>query len=62
MSRLGREELTGVEHMSVDEVLARIDAVTVDETIEVARQVYSGPYVLGAVGPFDAADLEEFVT
>ncbi|MGD2051419.1 MAG: pitrilysin family protein [Acidimicrobiia bacterium] len=62
MSRLGREELTGIEHMSVDEVLARIDAVTVDETIEVAREVYSGPYVLGAVGPFDAADLEEFVT
>ncbi len=61
MSRLGREELTGVEHLSVDEVLARIEAVTVEDTVDVARTVYSGPYVLGAVGPFDAADLEEFV-
>ncbi len=62
MSRLGREELTGIAHLSVDEVLARIDAVTVEEAIEVARAVYSGPYVLGAVGPFEADDLEEFVT
>jgi len=62
MSRLGREELTGIEHLSVDEVVERIEAITIDEAVEVAREVYSGPYVLGAVGPFEASDLEEHVT
>jgi hypothetical protein len=29
--------------------------------IEVAGAAYGGPYVLGATGPFDVEDLEEFV-
>ncbi len=61
MTRLGRNELTGVEHLSVDEIVSRIDAVTNDDVIAVSREVYGGPYVLGAVGPFDGDDLEEFV-
>ncbi len=61
MTRLGRNELTGVEHLSVDEIVERIDAVTNDDVIAVSRDVYGGPYVLGAVGPFDGDDLEEFV-
>ena len=61
MSRLGRNELTGVDHLSVDEIVERIEGVTNDEVLEVAREVYGGPYVLGAVGPFEGDDLEEFV-
>jgi predicted Zn-dependent peptidase len=62
MTRLGRNEITGVEHLSVDDVVARIEAVTADEALSVAREVYGGPYILGAVGPFDPGDLEEFVS
>ena len=62
MSRLGRNELTGIEHLSVDDVIANIDAVTLGDTIEVAEAMFSGPYVLGAVGPFDAEELESYVT
>ena len=61
MTRLGRDELTEMEHLSVDDVVSRIEAVTNDDVIAVSREVYSGPKVMGAVGPFDSADLEEFV-
>lgn len=58
MVRLGRHELTGIEHLTLDETVARIEAVTLEEVHEVARAVYDGPLVLGAVGPFAAEDLE----
>ena len=58
--RLGRQELTGGEHISVDERIARVNAVTEADVQLVAEQMLNGPYVMGAVGPFDSADLEEF--
>ncbi len=61
MTRLGRNEITGLEHLSVDDIVARIEAVTAEDALSVARDVYAGPYVLGAVGPFDSSDLENFV-
>jgi len=61
MTRLGRSELVGLDHISVDEVVALVEAVTLDDALKVASDVYAGPFVLGAVGPFDAANLEEFV-
>jgi len=61
MIRLGRHELTGVPHLSLDETVAAIDAVTLADVHEVAREVFSSPRVLGAVGPFAAADLGQFV-
>ena len=61
MVRLGRHELTGIEHLTLDQTVARIDAVTLGEVHAVAKEVYGGPFVLGAVGPFEAADLEQYV-
>jgi len=61
MTRLGRNELTGIGHLSVDEVVERIEAVTAQDAIEVAADLYKGPFVLGAVGPFDEDELESFV-
>ena len=61
MNRLGRNELTGIEQLSVDDIVARVEAVDLGQALNVAREVYSGPYVLGAVGPFDADDLEGFI-
>lgn len=61
MVRLGRQELTGGEHISVDERIARVNAVTEADVQLVAEQMLNGPYVMGAVGPFDSADLEEFI-
>jgi predicted Zn-dependent peptidase len=61
MNRLGRNEITGLPHFSVDEIVAKVDAVTNDDVIDVAQAAYAGPYVLGATGPFDASDLEAYV-
>jgi predicted Zn-dependent peptidase len=61
MVGLGRHELTGMEHLSLDETVARIDAVTLEDVHEVANTVLSGPRVLGAVGPFVAEDLEPYI-
>jgi predicted Zn-dependent peptidase len=57
MTRLGRAELVHGEILGVDEVLARIDAVTLDDIAEVAEAVLTRPLVLGAVGPLAAVDL-----
>ncbi len=61
MNRLGRNEITGTEHLSVDEIVERVDAVSPADVVDVARAAYDGPYVIGATGPFQDADLEEFV-
>lgn len=61
MTQLGREELTAVEHLSVDDVVARIEAITQQDIVEAARAVYGGPYVLGLVGPFEESEFAELV-
>jgi predicted Zn-dependent peptidase len=61
MFRIGRHELTGVEHLTLDETVAAIEAVTLEDVHTVAMEVYGGPKVLGAVGPFSAIDLERHV-
>jgi predicted Zn-dependent peptidase len=61
MFRLGRHELTGVPHLSLDETVAAVDVVTAADVHAVAEEVFTSPQVLGAVGPFQASDLEGFV-
>ena len=53
MVRLGRDELAGVPHYSVDERLEKLDGVTLDDVHRVAEEMYSAEKVIGAVGPFD---------
>lgn len=62
MNRLGRDELTGLPHLSVGERIAKLEAVTLDDVQEVAAAVMNGPKVLGVVGPFVEGELEEFVS
>jgi predicted Zn-dependent peptidase len=61
MTQLGHQELTGVEHLSVDETVARIEALTQQDILDAAREVFSGPYVIGLVGPFEEDEFKEFV-
>jgi len=62
MSRLGKSELTGSELLSVNETLRRIRAVTLEDVKSVARDLLDGgPWALGAVGPLEETDLEEFI-
>ncbi|MDP3893888.1 pitrilysin family protein [Nocardioides sp.] len=51
MSRLGKAELVHDELLSIDEVLARINAVTVEEIRALAEEIFSRPQLLAVVGP-----------
>jgi len=53
MSRLGKAELVYGELMAVDEVLARIDAVTLDDVRLLAHELLRQPMALAAIGPYD---------
>ncbi|GAA1153227.1 pitrilysin family protein [Nocardioides aquiterrae] len=51
MSRLGKAELVHDELLSIDEVMARIDAVTLEDVRAVAADVFGRPEILAVVGP-----------
>ncbi|GAA4062348.1 pitrilysin family protein [Actinomadura miaoliensis] len=56
MSRIAKSELVYESLLAVDEVLARIDAVTLDDVRAVARDVLAGPQALTVIGPFGDRD------
>jgi predicted Zn-dependent peptidase len=51
MSRLGKGELVDDELLSIDEVIARIDAVTLDDVRTLAKDLFSQPEILAIVAP-----------
>jgi predicted Zn-dependent peptidase len=51
MTRLGKSELVDDELLSIDEVLARVDGVTLEDVGSLAAQLFSQPEVLAIVGP-----------
>ncbi|MBT1002709.1 insulinase family protein [Paenarthrobacter sp. DKR-5] len=53
MSRLGRSELVSGEFLDIDETLARIKAVTVEEVRELAAELAAAPRTVTVVGPFE---------
>ncbi|MFI0242709.1 M16 family metallopeptidase [Streptomyces sp. NPDC016845] len=64
MNRIGKSELCWGEQMSVDDMLARIAAVTPDEVREVARDILGRRPSLSVIGPLkdkQAARLHEAV-
>jgi predicted Zn-dependent peptidase len=63
MSRLGKSELVHPRLEPVDDILARIEEVTLDDVRQVAEQVLTQPRVLAVVGPFDDdADFSAAIT
>jgi predicted Zn-dependent peptidase len=61
MSRLGKGELLYDELLSVDEILARVDAVTGEQIREVAAAIFNGQKSLAVIGPFADHDFSDFV-
>jgi predicted Zn-dependent peptidase len=51
MTRLGKSELVDDELLSIDEVLRRIDAVTLDDIRALAAELFTQPEILAVVGP-----------
>ncbi len=58
MSRIGKSELSYGDVLSVDELIARVDAVTRDDVNEVAAYLLHQPRCLAVVGPFDEHDFD----
>jgi predicted Zn-dependent peptidase len=61
MIRLGRDEMVGAPHLSIDERIERVEAVGLDDVKVVAETILGGTRVIGAVGPVHVASLEERV-
>lgn len=55
MSRLGKGELLHGELLTIDELLQRVEKVTLDEANAMAEEVFTAPMALAVVGPFDPA-------
>jgi predicted Zn-dependent peptidase len=53
MTRIGRHELAEGDVLGVDELLARVDAVTPADVAAVAAELLAQPRCLAVVGPFD---------
>lgn len=51
MSRIGKAELVYDELLGIDEIMARIDAVTLDDVRSIASDVFDQPEILAVVGP-----------
>jgi predicted Zn-dependent peptidase len=62
MSRLGKGELLYDELLTVDQVLAAVDAVTPDDVRAIAAEVYGSHPSLAVIGPFADHDFTDFVT
>ncbi len=52
MSRLGKSEISHGEILTVNQILQRIEAVTLDDARRVAKRVLSQPTALAVLGPF----------
>ena len=53
MTRIAKAELVYGDLPTVDEILHRIDAVTLDDVSELAAELYAGDPALTVMGPFD---------
>jgi predicted Zn-dependent peptidase len=60
MVRLGKNEVTGGEILSVDDVVERINAVTSQDIERVAAEVLSADHALAVIGPVSEDDLTRF--
>jgi predicted Zn-dependent peptidase len=58
MTRIGKSELVYGDVLGVDQLLARVDAVTESDVAEVAADLLSRPRCLTVVGPFGEHDFD----
>jgi predicted Zn-dependent peptidase len=61
MSRIGKAELSYGDVLGVDELLAEVQAVTVDQVNSLAAELAARPRCLTVVGPFDEHDFDAAV-
>ncbi len=55
MTRIGKNELVYGEHLTVEELLGRVEAVTVEDVQAVAAEFLAQPLAVAVIGEFDDA-------
>lgn len=60
MARLGKQVALGLPVTPVDDALAAIGSVTVDDVRRVAHRVFDRPWSLAVVGPFSESERDRF--
>ena len=59
MNRMAKAELAGGEHLTVDEMVARIEKVSIEDLHRVYQETWGAVGAsLAVVGPFDEGDIE----
>jgi predicted Zn-dependent peptidase len=58
MIRLGRNLVNGLEVLSIDEVIARYRAITLDDIRRVAERVYTQDPTIAVISPLDEVELQ----
>ena len=61
MMRLGRSEMGGTEILSIDQLVERIEAVTLGDVLRVAADTLGGARTLAVVGPHETAEIEKLL-
>jgi predicted Zn-dependent peptidase len=56
MSRIGKGELNYADHLTVEETLSRIDAVTAEDVADLAAELLRRPLATSVVGPYAHPD------
>lgn len=62
MTRLGKNRVTDGELLSVDEIVARIDSLTLDDVGRVAAEVLAGQKILAMIGPHESKDVQHLLS
>jgi predicted Zn-dependent peptidase len=62
MTRLGRNEVTGGEILSADEIMDRFNSVTMEDLMRVSAEAFSHQKVLAVIGPFTEEKLAPLVS
>jgi predicted Zn-dependent peptidase len=53
MSRLGKNELLLSRHLDLDEIIQRVEAVTVESVKKVAEEIFTNPVAIALVSPLE---------
>jgi predicted Zn-dependent peptidase len=58
MNRMAKAELAGGEHLSIDELVEKVEAVSLEDLERVMRETWGGPRAsLAVIGPFSRGEL-----
>jgi predicted Zn-dependent peptidase len=61
MTRLGKAEVTNGELLSLDEIVERIDAVTLEGVRDLAQRLFDGNHALAIIAPFGEDAVQHLV-